>query len=238
VGAEQDKGAEARAERESKPSVAAVIFDMDGLLVDSERVWESARERVARANGGAWHADSQARMMGMSTPEWSTWMREELGVRLAPGRIRDTVLTEIEAIYRDRVPLMPGAGRAVERIAARWPLAVASSSARGLVELVLELTGWKPRFEAVVSSEEVPRGKPAPDVYLEAARRLGVEPGGCVAVEDSTAGLRSAHAAGLRVTAVPEPDFPPAPEALALAGVVIDSLDELTAEVVQEVSRR
>lgn len=215
-----------------------MIFDMDGLLIDSERVWEAARERVARDNGGAWHPDSQTRMMGMSTPEWSAWMHDELGVALPADQIRDTVLAEIEAIYRDSVPLMRGAAGAVERTAARWPLAVASSSPRRLVELVLDLTGWAARFVAVVSSEEVARGKPAPDVYLEAARRLGVEPTRCVAVEDSTAGLRSAHAAGLGVIAVPEPDFPPVPEALAMAGAALESLDELTVEVVVEVGGR
>jgi HAD superfamily hydrolase (TIGR01509 family) len=215
----------------------AVIFDMDGLLIDSERVWEAARERVARANGGTWQDDSQARMMGMSTPEWSAWMHDELGVRLDPGQIRDTVLAEIDAIYREGVPLMRGAGGAVERIAARWPLAIASSSARSLVELVLELTGWAQGFGVVVSSEEVARGKPAPDVYLEAARRLGFEPGRCVAIEDSTAGLRAAHAAGMAVIAVPEPDFPPAPDSLAVAARALNSLDELAAETVEAVAQ-
>jgi HAD superfamily hydrolase (TIGR01509 family) len=215
----------------------AVIFDMDGLLIDSERVWERARERVARDNGGAWHHDSQARMMGMSTPEWSAWMHDELGVELEPPRIRAVVLKEIDGIYREGVPLMPGADAAVARIAGRWRLAVASSSPRVLVELVLDLTGWADRFEAVVSSEEVARGKPAPDVYLEAARRLEVVPDRCVAVEDSTAGLRSADAAGMAVVAVPEPDFPAAPEALELAEAVLGSLDELTPEVVERVGR-
>lgn len=214
----------------------AVIFDMDGLLVDSERVWEATRERVAREGGGRWHDDSQARMMGMSTPEWTRWMRDELGVRMEPDRIRDAVLDRIEERYRDSVPLMPGADGAVRRMAERRPLAVASSSARRLIELVLGTTGWAPLVREVVSSEEVARGKPSPDVYLEAVRRLGAEPALCVAIEDSTAGLRSAHAAGLAVVAVPEPDFPPAPEALELAGATLSTLDELTVELVEVLS--
>lgn len=216
------------------PLVAeAVVFDMDGLLVDSERVWEATRERVARESGGTWHRDSQARMMGMSTPEWTRWMHDELGVPLEPDAIRDAVLEQIEARYRELVPLMPGAAGAVERIAARWPLAVASSSARRLIELVLASTGWAPLVREAVSSEEVAHGKPAPDVYLEAAARLGVDPAECVAVEDSTAGLRAAHGAGLRVIAVPEPDFPPSRAALALADATLGSLEGLTVELVE-----
>ncbi|MQA73342.1 MAG: HAD-IA family hydrolase [Solirubrobacterales bacterium] len=218
---------------EADGAVVAVVFDLDGLLVDSERIWEAAREWIAREGGGSWPADAQARMMGMSTPEWTRWMHDELGVRLAPEEIRDAVLERLERVYRERVPLMRGAREAVARMAARWPLAVASSSARRLVEVALAETGLDRHFVAIVSSEEVERGKPAPDVWLEATRRLAVDPVRCVAVEDSTAGIRSAHAAGLAVVAVPEPEFPPAPEAVALAAATLDSLDELTAEVVE-----
>jgi HAD superfamily hydrolase (TIGR01509 family) len=214
-------------------AVTAVIFDMDGLLIDTERIWEAARERIAREAGGAWPADAQARMMGMSTPEWTQWMHDELGVRLTPAQIRDQVLERLERGYRERVPLMPGARDAVARIAARWPLAVASSSPRRLLEVVLAETALQPHFAAFVSSEEVERGKPAPDVWLEAARRLEADPGGCVAVEDSTAGIRSAHAAGLAVVVVPDAKFPPAADALALAATTLHSLDQLTPDVIE-----
>jgi HAD superfamily hydrolase (TIGR01509 family) len=171
-------------------------------------------------------------MMGMSSREWSRFMNEELGVPMDPQEISRAVVERLERRYRERVPLLPHAREAVERLAARWPLAVASSSNRPLIELVLELTGLRPCFRATVSSEEVPRGKPAPDVYLEAARRLGAGPAGCAAIEDSTNGIRSAAAAGMRVIAVPRPDYPPDAEALEQAAVVLDSLAELTPGVV------
>ena len=214
-------------------AVAAVIFDLDGLLIDTEPIWEAARERIAREAGGSWPADAQTRMMGMSTPEWTQWMHDELGVRLTPAEIRDAALERLERGYRERVPLMPGARDAVARMAARWPLAVASSSPRRLLEVVLAETGLGHHFAAFVSSEEVERGKPAPDVWLEAARRLEADPGHCVAVEDSTAGIRSAHAAGLAVVVVPDPKFPPSADAVALAAVSLDSLDRLTPDVVE-----
>jgi beta-phosphoglucomutase-like phosphatase (HAD superfamily) len=121
---------------------------------------------------------------------------------------------------------------AVKRIGDRWPVAIASSSNRELIEVVLDAAGLDRLVRVVVSSEEVARGKPAPDVYLEAIRRLRVEPRRAAAVEDSHNGIRSAHVAGLRVIAIPNPHFPPDPEALAVADVVLDSIDELTVEVV------
>jgi HAD superfamily hydrolase (TIGR01509 family) len=232
------EGSRASARGAADDPVAAVLFDLDGLLIDSERIWEAARERVAREGGGSWPPDAQARMMGMSTPEWSRWMHDELGVGLAPDRIRDAVLDMIERAYRERVPMMRGARAAVERMAARWPLAVASSSPLRLVEVVLSQTSLGACFRVVVSSEEVQRGKPAPDVWIEATRRLRVDPAGCVALEDSTAGIRSAHAAGLAVIAVPEPDFRPGPDALALAATTLGSLDELTNDVVEQARAR
>jgi HAD superfamily hydrolase (TIGR01509 family) len=211
---------------------AAVIFDLDGVLIDSERAWESARRNLALRAGGRWADDAQARMMGMSSPEWTRWMHDELGVELEPDQIFEAVTEELSAAYRDRLPLLPGAAAAVERLAGRWPLAMASSSSRILIDLVLELGDLARHFKASVSSEEVDRGKPAPDVYLEAARKLAVEPAACVAIEDSTNGIRAGAAAGMKVIAIPERDFPPSPEALEEAAAEIGSLDELTPELV------
>ena len=212
--------------------VAAVVFDMDGVLIDSEQVWAAAREELARETGGRWAEDTQARMMGMSSPEWSRYMHDELGVPMEPAEISGAVVERLERRYREHLPLLPGAREAVERSAARWPLAVASSSNRPLIDLVLDLAGLARFFRVTVSSEEVARGKPAPDVYLEAARRLDVDPDSCTAVEDSTNGILAAHAAGMRVIAVPRRDYPPDPEALACAAVVLDFLDQLTPEVI------
>jgi HAD superfamily hydrolase (TIGR01509 family) len=173
-------------------------------------------------------------MMGMSSPEWSRYMHDELGVPLAPAEIDAAVVRRMETLYRERLPLIDGARAAVERLAARWCLAIASSANRELIDLALELAGLSAAFRASVSSEEVPRGKPAPDVYLEAARRLRVEASACTAVEDSENGVRSARAAGMSVIAVPNRVFPPGEEALALADVVLPSLAALDARAVEE----
>jgi HAD superfamily hydrolase (TIGR01509 family) len=213
--------------------LAAVIFDLDGVLVDSETVWNDVRRELAEETGGTWRDDAQRAMMGMSSPEWSRYMREELGVPLSPREISNTVVERIEDRYRHGVPLIDGAREAVGALATRWPLGLASSANRPIIELVLAESGLADRFEATVSSEEVPNGKPAPDVYLEAARRLEVPAADCAAVEDSTNGLRSAAGASMSVIAIPNRDFPPDPEALALAEVVLDSIRQLGPEVVE-----
>jgi HAD superfamily hydrolase (TIGR01509 family) len=207
---------------------------MDGVLIDSEQAWAAAREQLAGETGGTWPAGTQERMMGMSSPEWSQLMRDELGVPMDPAEISKAVVERLKRRYRDRLPLLPHAREAVERLAAHWPLAVASSSNRPLIDLVLELGGLAGHFKTTVSSEEVPRGKPAPDVYLEAARRLGAAPAACAAIEDSTNGILAASAAGMRVIAIPRPDYPPAADALASAAVVLHSLAELTPQVVDD----
>jgi len=200
---------------------------LDGVLIDSEPAWASAREQFTRESGGGWHEGAQEEMMGMSSTEWSRYMHDELGVPMEPDEISAAVVERLKAHYRRAVPLLPGAVETVCALARRWPLAVASSANRPLIDLVLELTGMAGLFRATVSSEEVPRGKPAPDVYIEAARRLDTAPEQCVAVEDSTNGILSASAAGMRVVAVPRPDFPPSAQALGVANAVLHSLAEL-----------
>jgi HAD superfamily hydrolase (TIGR01509 family) len=212
--------------------IQAVVFDLDGLLIDSEQVWDDVRREYVAEQGGRWHRDAQRDMMGMSAPEWSRYVRDELAVPVPPERIDADVAGRVAASYRAHLPLLPGARAAVTRLAARWPLGLASSSNREVIDLVLETGGLAPFFAATVSSEEVGRGKPAPDVYLEAARQLAVEPGGCAAVEDSHNGILAAAAAGMRVIAIPNSVFPPGEEALRAAARVLDSLDALTVEVV------
>jgi HAD superfamily hydrolase (TIGR01509 family) len=207
--------------------IAAVIFDLDGVLVDSEAVWDDVRRRFTEENGGRWQENAQRDMMGMSSLQWSTYVRDRLGVAMEPERISQAVADRVADVYRERLPLLPGAVESVRALAAEWPLGLASSSNRHVIDLVLELAGIADDFEATVSSEEVGAGKPAPDVYLEAARRLGVDPRGCAAIEDSANGLRSAREAGMAVIAVPNRDFPPDPDALELADLVLDSLAEL-----------
>jgi HAD superfamily hydrolase (TIGR01509 family) len=208
----------------------ALVFDLDGVLLDSEQVWNDAKEELVREQGGRWREDAPRRMMGMSSPEWAGYLHDELGVPLDPREISDDVVRRLERIYRDRLPLIDGATEAVERLAASLPLGLASSSNREIIDLFLELSGLGPHFEVTVSSEEVARGKPEPDVYLEVLRRMGADAAGSVGVEDSENGIRAARAAGLRVVAVPNPHYPPDPGVLAEADEVVGSLHELTLE--------
>lgn len=209
--------------------IAAVIFDLDGVLVDSESVWDSEREQLTRESGGQWHEHAQREMMGMSSIEWSRYMHDKLGVPIAADEISRMVASRLEDRYRRALPLLPGAVQTVRAVAGSYPVGLASSSNRPVIDLVLELTSLTDCFAAIVSSEEVERGKPAPDVYLEAARRLAVDPTACAAIEDSTNGIKSAKAAGMFAAVVPRPDFPPTPEALELADLVLGSLAELPA---------
>jgi HAD superfamily hydrolase (TIGR01509 family) len=213
--------------------IEAVVFDLDGVIVDSEQVWDDVRERLAKERGGRWHEGAQAAMMGMSSPEWSAYMHDEIGLEESPEEINAEVVRRMLARYRESLPLIDGAVEAVRRLAPEFTLAVASSSNRPLIEVVLERAGLAELFAVVVSSEEVAAGKPAPDVYLEAARRLGVEPVRCAAIEDSANGIRAAHAAVMRVIAIPNAHYPPAPDVRALANIVVGSLDELTPELVR-----
>ena len=212
--------------------IEAVVFDLDGVLLDSEQVWDEVREELVKERGGRWHDRAQTEMMGMSSIEWSRYMHDELGVPDPPEVISADVVRRLEEVYRKRLPLIDGAHEAVERLAARWPLGLGSSSNREVIDLVLGLSGLARFFRVTVSSEEVPRGKPEPDVYLEAARGLGVPPERCAAVEDSHNGIRSAKAAGMRVIAIPNQHYPPGEETLALADVTLSSLAELTPSIV------
>ena len=213
--------------------IAAVVFDMDGVIVDSEQVWDEVRERYVREVGGTYTDSATRDMMGMSSLEWSRYMADQLGVPGTPEEINAAIVARMLERYGEAPPLIPGAVEAVRRCAERWPLAVASSSNPELIEVVLDVAGLHDVIPVVVSSQEVARGKPAPDVYLEAARRLGVEPQLCAAVEDSHNGIRSASAAGMRVIAIPNPHFPPDETALAQADVVLRSIDELTPEAIE-----
>ena len=218
-------------------SVEAVVFDLDGVLVDSEPVWEAVRREFVSEHGGSWRPDSQQRLMGMSTPEWAGYLVTDLGVAgMSPQDVAAAVVERMAERYRMAVPLLPGAGAATRLLAGRWPLGLASSSPRRLIDVVLERAGLAGLFVAIVSTEEVGRGKPAPDVYLKVTTQLGLDARRCVAIEDSTNGLRAACAAGLEVMAVPRPAYPPDADALACAHVVLDSLEAVTLEMVEKLA--
>jgi HAD superfamily hydrolase (TIGR01509 family) len=212
--------------------IEAVVFDLDGVLIDSEPVWEQVRRSVVADHGGHWAPDAQRRLMGMSTQEWARYLSIGLGVGLPPDRVAELVIDQMKARYQQELPLMPGAVPAVHRMAARWPLAVASSSPPSLIETVLDAAGLRACFVAALSTEQVPRGKPAPDIYLAAAERLGSPPQACAGVEDSSNGVRSAKNAGLAVIAIPHPKYPLDPDAAAMASLVLTSLDGLTPDAV------
>jgi HAD superfamily hydrolase (TIGR01509 family) len=206
--------------------ITAVVFDLDGVLIDSEQVWDRVREELALERGGRWHPGAQRAMMGMSSPEWSRYMHDEVGLREPPEEINRIVVERMLARYAGGPPWLPGALETVRRLADRFVLGLASSSNRELIDVVLEAGAIAGLFAATVSSEEVARGKPAPEVYLEAARRLGVAPAACVAVEDSHNGILSAKAAGMGCIAIPNSHFPPG-AALAEADLVVPSVAEL-----------
>ena len=212
------------------PTIEAVVFDMDGVLVDTEHLWDEVREQLTDEWGGRYTPEAQEAMMGMSSPEWSRYLHETVGLREPPDVINAEVVRRMLARYEEELPVVDGAREAVERLHDDgFTLAVASSSNRELIDAVLRRLEVETLFAATVSSEEVARGKPAPDVYLEAARRLDLAPDRCAAVEDSASGIRAAHAAGMRVLAYPNRHYPPRDEVLERADVVLASLAELDA---------
>jgi HAD superfamily hydrolase (TIGR01509 family) len=213
--------------------VAAVIFDLDGVLIDSEPVWEEVRRRYVADHSGQWQPDTQRRLMGMSTSEWAHYLAEDLGVSRSPDQVARDVVAEMIARYGHRVPLIAGADQAVRALAPSWPLGLASSSPPELIRATLDALGLTDAFAVTLSSEAVARGKPAPDVYLAVAERLAVDPTACVAIEDSTNGIRSAAAAGMAVVAVAHPQYPIEEAARALATRVVDDIAAVTPELVR-----
>ncbi|HKE63531.1 MAG TPA: HAD family phosphatase [Micromonosporaceae bacterium] len=213
---------------------AAVVFDMDGVIVDSEPLWMRARQSLVDAAGGHWVPEAATAMMGVSSAEWSTYMRDRLGIPMTADEIRDDVVGRMAALYRQSLPLLPGAVRAVQQIAHWWPVGIASGSVRVLVDAVLESSGLDRYVTATVSSDEVAAGKPSPLVYLEVCRRLHAEPTASVAIEDSGNGIRSALAAGMSVVAIPRPGFEPEADVLQRATAVLPDLTRLDVHVITQ----
>ena len=202
----------------------AVIFDLDGVLIDSEQVWDEVRQDFAARHGGVWTPEATRAMQGMSTPEWGAYLVSDVGVQLSASDASAGVIAEMEKAYAAHLPVIPGAVEAVRAVASRFPVAIASSAPAVLIKVFLDVTGLP--VPVAVSSEECAAGKPSPDVYLLAASRLGVPASSCYAVEDSTNGLKAALAAGMTVLAVPNPHFPPAEDVLAQVRV-LSSISDL-----------
>jgi HAD superfamily hydrolase (TIGR01509 family) len=216
--------------------IQAIVFDLDGVLVDSEPVWEQVRRRYVAEHGGTWQPDTQSRLMGMSTPEWARYLSQELGVARAPEQVAADVVEEMARQYAVAVPLIGATVPVIRRLAARWPLGVASSSPVRLIRAALDAADLAGTFRVALSTEQMRRGKPAPDVYLAAAAELGVDPAGCVAVEDSSNGVRSAANAGMRVVAVPHAAYPLDPDAAARATLTLTSIDQLTDQTIETIA--
>lgn len=215
--------------------VEAVIFDMDGVLVESEALWDKAREDLVKETGGRWGAGAQRAMMGMASNQWSVYVRDELEVPMTAAAISKEIVRRLIVQYEEDFPAIDGAAEVVSAAAEKWPLAVASSSNRELIDLVIKIGELDKYFKATVSAEEVGRGKPAPDVFLEAARLLGTDPANCVVIEDSANGIKAAEAAGMKIIAAPNREFPPAEEDLARADLVIETVALITNEMIEQV---
>jgi len=213
--------------------VDAVIFDLDGVILDSEPVWEEVRRTYVADHGGRWQPDSQKRLMGMSTSEWAHYLSAELGVDRTPDQVAREVVDQMVQRYAEHVPLIVGANEHVRRLASRWPLGLASSSPTRLIEVALKAAGLTGAFHTALSTETVAKGKPAPDIYLAVAERMGVPPTKTVAIEDSSNGVRSADNAGMHVIAAPHPRYPLDDDAARRAKLTINSLDELTGDAVE-----
>ena len=210
-----------------------VIFDLDGTLIESEQIWRDVRREFVLEHGGGWQDDAQHKMIGMRTAEWSHYIHDHLNVALEPDRIAGEVIQKVVEQLSERVPVLPGANGALERLGSAFRLGLATSAARPVAQTVLEKTGWKRFFPVVVSADEVARGKPAPDVYLRAIELLAANPGQTAAVEDSSNGIRAARAANLPVIAIPNKEFPPDEGALALAARALENLDQLDVQTVR-----
>lgn len=212
---------------------AAVVFDMDGVLIESEHIWDEVRRGLARDEHRPWPAEATDAMMGMSTLEWSTYMVEAIGMSGTPAQNAERVIDAMAQRYHSvGVPTIPGAVDAVHRVSALVPTAIASSSPRRIIDTVVDELGLADVLTLTVSTEEVGRGKPFPDGYLRAAELLGVDPALTVAIEDSNNGIRSAHAAGMTVIAIPNFNPPPA-QTLALAAVVLTGLSQVTDDLLE-----
>jgi HAD superfamily hydrolase (TIGR01509 family) len=217
----------------SKPPVEAVIFDMDGVLVDSEVYWQESREDFARAVGKIWKPEDQRQAMGRSTVGWAQLMQERLAIDMPIDDIIADMKARVIAHYEQRLPVLPGALEAVKKAASVYKVALASGSETSIIKLVMERTGLGQTFDVVVYGDTIPRGKPAPDIYLETARRLSVPPEQAVGIEDSANGIRALKAAGMYAIAVPSPAFPLPDEILTLANVALPSLEAFTVDLVR-----
>lgn len=204
--------------------IKAVIFDMDGLLIDSEPCWDKARFNMAARAGVNWNKEDHKAVMGVSTHEWVSYMIERLSLKLPPKEVEETILDNMKQIYSRNIPFLPGATEAVSLSNSHYPTGLASGSPRSLIDTVINSPPFNNKFEVALSGDMFSKGKPSPDIYLEAARCLGIPPEHCVCLEDSGNGILAGKNAGMKVIAVPDPRFMPSEKKLKNADIVLDSL--------------
>ncbi len=213
----------------------AVLWDMDGVLMDSEACWFESRIEFAERFGKIWTMNDQRVAMGRSTIEWAEVMRERLSLDLTLDQIMEEVITLVMDRLGERLPVLPGALEAVKLTATRYPIALASGSPTRVIDHVLNITGLHKVFQAVVYGDDMTRGKPDPEIWLTAADKLGVDVTLCAGIEDSGNGIRSLRAAGVYTIAVPSPGFPLSPDVLALADRVLPSLEHFTLDLLDSI---
>jgi HAD superfamily hydrolase (TIGR01509 family) len=214
--------------------IEAIIFDMDGLLVDSEPVWDRARKSMADEAGKDWNKEDHKAVMGVSTDEWVAYMIRRLELTLSPQEVQAQVIERMVEMYQAGIPYFPGAVEAVHLAAQHFPTALASGSHRTLIDTVTADAAMQGQFQVILSADEVGAGKPAPDVYLETARRLGVPPEKCVCLEDSGNGILAGVRAGMKVIAVPDSRFAPKQDILDQAHLLLPSLTPFSLDLIKQ----
>ncbi len=214
--------------------IHALIFDMDGLLLDSEGYWERSRTEYCASLGCVWRPEDELTVKGNNSPEWAERIHHHCALETARDQIIAGVTARMRTLYDEHLPWLPGARETVKAVAAKYPLAIASSSPPSLIEFAMAEGGLLDLFSAIVSADGVARGKPAPDVFLAAADRLQSPAPEIAVFEDSTAGIQAARAAGMAIVAVPNLRYPPSPDALRLANLVLNSLEEFRVEMLDD----
>ena len=217
--------------------IEAVIYDMDGVLVDSEVYWDKSRVEFARDRGLVWTDEFQRLAMGRSTVGWATVMQEKLALDEPIDEIIAEMKARVIAHYEELMPARPGALESVAHLKRHFRVGLASGSPTDIIKAVLRITGLDQIFEVMIYGDEVPRGKPAPDIYLEALKQLGVAPAVSLGIEDSANGLRALKAAGMFAVAAPSPDYPLPADVLALADAHITTLEDFTVDLVRRIER-
>lgn len=217
--------------------IKAVIFDMDGLLIDSEPVWFRAKEDLLKEINYKWTWEDQKNSMGVSTETWVNYVYNFADQKFTKEEVLHGITDRMKTYYKNgEIDLMPGANEALQFAKNNFKVGLASGSYKDLLYGAVKSNNWESIFEEILSSDDIERGKPQPDIYLEVMKRLGVLPEECIVLEDSRDGIKAGVAAGAKVITVPSKDVPVPPEVLDSAYAVIDSLNDFP-QIVNELNK-